>query len=536
MHEDVLEEIQRCVTEGFLNRAAVCEWICDSMPDELGMDADLEEVERSLHAAIEFAFASAEQARQEWPTPTDCDRLAQVFEKLIQHGILAIENCGFTVQEGHDLAANSVAHLGYCFFHSQDVTTAAAGDGLRIAFDTVSDLQPNTSLPRTLTEQPIHCSNCGGRGWIEREGVGYAEACPSHSVSTVIATPIQSDPQQRIGQQICAALKEAGFTPDWNGSAETRIAISNFRWQRRLVRSSASDVAQFIKQWELDVKSGAEEPNGLQIQPEAFFAKFADFGPVLQASFHDECKKIVVREEALERQWQNITDNDRLSQAFEALRQQGIFAAEHLGPTLQDAWAYAGMQSHPEHRGVVFFHAQDFIDATNGRGLYLAFGAIHEHNKVSDDAANLDVAGRVIETLVSNGLTVRWSGSTAERLLIEPFEWKKRRWTEAPHNENRVVGAYVKIGESPAQTPLTQHPLLVRACSHEPGIHIERMRWMKEKGAAVNSLHQWQVGSLGSPMVFVLTGEITSFMPQPAINNHAARLDEYFERGTRSRS
>jgi predicted RNA polymerase sigma factor len=126
MPNDVLEEIERLVAQGFLNRAAVYETIYDIMQDQVGIEAlDFEQVGRpALQAAIEDAFCAKKQAQQSWPAVTDCDRLTQVFEQLTGRGILAIENCGLTVQEGDDLAGASVANLnagepgqfhGYCF-------------------------------------------------------------------------------------------------------------------------------------------------------------------------------------------------------------------------------------------------------------------------------------------------------------------------------------------------------------------------------------------------------------------------------------
>jgi hypothetical protein len=266
-----------------------------------------------------------------------------------------------------------------------------------------------------------------------------------------------------------------------------------------------------------------------------FFERFADFGPTLQSSLKDECQKIVVTEQVREQGWSDTTDNDRLSLAFAALKQQGIFAVENLGTTLQDGWAYAGIQSNQTHRGVVFFHSQDVITAVNSEGLYLAYGVIDNNEKIDDDTDNIKLASMVVAILTSNGLTVRWSGAVTDRLLLAPFEWRKRRWTAAPSDETSPIGKHVKTNQSPVQEPLPQHALRAAANRIEHGFHLQRTQWLQRRGADINPSVPWQVGSLGTPTVFVQWQEFTSFMPQPAINNQATRLAEYFARGVQAR-
>src|SRR5262245_59289231 len=129
----VLEEIELLVTSGFDNRESVYFHIFESMGEQLGLADEVTHIEdvdsatsAMLRAAIEEAFARKEAESSSWPVTTDSDRLRRAFDALDEQGIVALENCGFTQQEGRHRAIlvslardelGKVTTHGYCFFH-----------------------------------------------------------------------------------------------------------------------------------------------------------------------------------------------------------------------------------------------------------------------------------------------------------------------------------------------------------------------------------------------------------------------------------
>lgn len=122
--------------------------------------------------------------QRSWGT-TDCDRIESAFRDLSADGIVARENfaccrnCGTT--EIWDEAGPE--DHGFVFYHMQDTESAAAGGGLYLSYG----------------------SRTGERGDTEA-----------------------------IGHVVVATLRSHGLETDWNGSAESRIAVSNLRWRKRL--------------------------------------------------------------------------------------------------------------------------------------------------------------------------------------------------------------------------------------------------------------------------------------------------------------
>ena len=128
---------------------------------------------------------------------------------------------------------------------------------------------------------------------------------------------------------------------------------------------------------------------------------------------------------AAEATWSEITDCDRLNEAFRQLNAQGIVAMQNAGYTMSDgrhdvlALAKERGQSHV--RGYCFYHGQDLERAVDGMGLWLAFGSLN------DDAAAKAAVGRSIaEVLTGHGFDVDWNGDPETRLSLPRIEWKRR--------------------------------------------------------------------------------------------------------------
>lgn len=145
----------------------------------------------------------------------------------------------------------------------------------------------------------------------------------------------------------------------------------------------------------------------------------------------DECLMIARRavESLMKEQesWRTPTDNTRLEQAFADLEQQGIVARENwtccqtcghaeIGAEIEDASVNRPMI------GYTFYHQQDTDTAVEGGGIMLAYGATSESNQ-------LQVPKMIANTLSRHGFKVEWDGSTAQRICIPNFTWR-RRWQE----------------------------------------------------------------------------------------------------------
>lgn len=179
----ILDEIRKWVWSGFHTPEEVEEMIDDIL--EEGVD------EARLRAAVPVEFAKKQASEATWPEVTDCDRLDRAFLELEQHGIVALQNAGYTMSDGLDDVADARAERGgdrcsgYCFFHGQDLERALAGDGLVLAFG-------------TFTTDESHRSE--------------------------------------VARRICSVLQQHGLVAEWSGDPTKRIQVPKIDWQRRQPR------------------------------------------------------------------------------------------------------------------------------------------------------------------------------------------------------------------------------------------------------------------------------------------------------------
>lgn len=176
----ILDCIRVWVWSGFYDAERVDEMIDDVLEDDA--DEDL------LRAAVAPEFARKAAAEAQWPATTDCDRLDQAFAALDAGGIIALQNAGYSMSDGLDEVSEVLAQrgrrgvVGYCFYHGQDLERALDGQGLSIAFGALAD-------------------------------------------ETALKTA--------VGERICALLRHHGFSVEWDGDPERRIALPRFDWKRR---------------------------------------------------------------------------------------------------------------------------------------------------------------------------------------------------------------------------------------------------------------------------------------------------------------
>jgi hypothetical protein len=130
------------------------------------------------------------------------------------------------------------------------------------------------------------------------------------------------------------------------------------------------------------------------------------------------------REEDL---WPARTDWDRLDAAFVVLRATGIIALHDAGASQADAFAEVAAEYQMrkevgvESTGFVFYGDDDVTAALSAGSLYLTFGAFQK--RAENTPA---IAEQIIDALAKRGLRATWSGDIGKKMLITPFEWKKR--------------------------------------------------------------------------------------------------------------
>ena len=145
--------------------------------------------EATVKAAIKTEFSRKCREELLWPAETDCDRLDRAFVALATQRIIAVQNAGYTLDEGFADVAEALASadrsrfFGYCLYHGQDVERAVNGQGLMLAFGVVSE---------------------------------------------------DDSRKAEVGNKVRDVLQSFGFEVRWDGDAERRIEIPHIDWKRRL--------------------------------------------------------------------------------------------------------------------------------------------------------------------------------------------------------------------------------------------------------------------------------------------------------------
>lgn len=128
-----------------------------------------------------------------------------------------------------------------------------------------------------------------------------------------------------------------------------------------------------------------------------------------------------------QKSWPDVTDCDRLDNAFNELEESGIISRQNfsccgtcgsydIGEPIKEA-----MDAGRDVRGYTFYHQQDTEAAVEGHGLCFAYGAIED----GEDAA-LKIAHEITRVLKKHELHPEWDGSWNKRIVL-PLDWKRRR-------------------------------------------------------------------------------------------------------------
>ncbi|MBD0688564.1 DUF6891 domain-containing protein [Streptomyces sp. CBMA123] len=134
--------------------------------------------------------------------------------------------------------------------------------------------------------------------------------------------------------------------------------------------------------------------------------------------------------------WPELTDVDRLEQAFDLLEDQGIVAAMDFTCCAGCGYAEIGGEADEDSVGFVFFHQQDTEAAAAGLGLMLRYGTfrtgeeadgeLDEESAAAAGRRTVEVGRAVVTALELVDLPVEWDGSPQKAIRVAPMEWLNR--------------------------------------------------------------------------------------------------------------
>lgn len=123
--------------------------------------------------------------------------------------------------------------------------------------------------------------------------------------------------------------------------------------------------------------------------------------------------------------WPEITDCDRLDEAFDSLNEKGIIALHNAGLTMSDGISDVSEElanCDPETTiGYCFYHEQDVGRAIDGHGLSVAFGDIDD-----TESGKREIGELVKAELERHGFLVEWNGDPETRLDLPKIVWQRR--------------------------------------------------------------------------------------------------------------
>jgi hypothetical protein len=125
--------------------------------------------------------------------------------------------------------------------------------------------------------------------------------------------------------------------------------------------------------------------------------------------------------------WPDVTDCERLDDAFAELNDRGIVCRQDFSCCGNCGVYEIGGEMHAQRvagrtvRGYAFYHMQDTGGAVERGGLYLNYGSAEQ----GEDAA-VKVGREIVAALERHGLKTTWNGRWDTRIGVE-LDWKRRR-------------------------------------------------------------------------------------------------------------
>jgi hypothetical protein len=180
-----------------------------------------------------------------------------------------------------------------------------------------------------------------------------------------------------------------------------------------------------VREIDAQVRGGFEDRERII---EIFCEEMYSPGELDAAEVEEAVDEAIARHEAAKLNWPELTDCDRLDEAFDKINRRGIIGLQNAGYTQSDGYddfreAYHNASDSAAILGYCFYHGQDLERAVAGGGLYLAFGPVDGQ---LEQTKGPEVGRIIVEELHRAGFEAAWDGSFDHRIHIPRFDWKKR--------------------------------------------------------------------------------------------------------------
>ena len=191
LQTDILQQINTLIKSGFYEKDEVFNSVEEYLY-EIPYDKEW------TKSKIENIYSARVKEQENWQKETDFDKITQAFDKLNSTGIISLHNAGVTRQDGEgdceeiyeDLKLKGITAKGFCYYHWQDIERVVDDGNLFIGF---GDFKKN-----------------------DKDAL-------------------------EIGNQIALTLESFGLKLEWDKTINTRIKITNLKWQKRLGNENYSN-------------------------------------------------------------------------------------------------------------------------------------------------------------------------------------------------------------------------------------------------------------------------------------------------------
>ncbi|WP_055600680.1 DUF6891 domain-containing protein [Streptomyces aureus] len=192
--------------------------------------------------------------------------------------------------------------------------------------------------------------------------------------------------------------------------------------------------AREVPPLDLDGREGDELERRVREVLTGGYASRAELTEIAEEYLVTEGRRPVSREQAealvdrmwLERveeqsSWRGETDPERLTRAFESLREAGITARENFTCCRTCGESDIAAAGEPDARGFVYFHTQCTDSAAAGHGLTLLYGGFD-----GSPETTTGIGHEVVAALEATGLSTEWDRTPGRAITVTPLDWRRR--------------------------------------------------------------------------------------------------------------
>jgi hypothetical protein len=191
-----------------------------------------------------------------------------------------------------------------------------------------------------------------------------------------------------------------------------------------------TDLEELYHYLDTQLRGGYLDPKEILTSAYDYFDENSEWVKQKAPEIVDELVNNLYVEQA---QWPEVTDCDRLDEAFSYLEKKGILCQQNFSCCgncgAGEIWdeIQSAKENGRQIRGYVFFHSQDTESGVEGDGLYINYGSTE-----NGDIAMLAIANEILDGLHEYGLQTEWDRSLTKRIKIF-VDWKRRApWMKEP--------------------------------------------------------------------------------------------------------